>query len=564
VSIHLHRPGNLLVQGALSSQLGPGAAPPTGLPTVGFLFGQTAGGAGQFAPLTATGPGETEDLAPAEFLSRLKSRLFSQGLTMLEPLFSPDGHYTPVAFATADPLLEGEETVGNRTFYRLRLPPAAAGGDVILLWVDKDTALIQRSLAFKQDLISEFTETLFLDQDLNRAPSAGDLAFAPPANLAPLNPENLGFSEIFMFGEHLPELVVARKAAAPPPEVKSEEALTEAQLAGVVIIEGDKSVATGFITKIRNLPVVVTNLHVLGTNHTFSVRNVGGSTIAVQSVIGAVGADIALLRIANPGPDLTLLPLADDVVKATKISDNVVTVGNRLGGGVATQTKGTILGLGPSSLEISARFESGNSGSPIFDLRTGEVIGVAAYSETVTLNSNNSPLFLHSADLRNYQQQVEHRWFGFRVDAIAKWETIDLVKWRAQHVKVEAFRDNSLALFDLLSGDTRAAKENSEMRGILDRFDTAGSATQAAGLESASLEKADQLDNTLRELRAFCDRGVSELKNGADSYYDYFRTNPYWTVNISDQLKFREILRNELDNESKDLNHLKQDVLKHM
>jgi hypothetical protein len=371
----------------------------------------------------------------------------------------------------------------------------------------------------------------------------------------------MGFADLYGYASHLPEMV-RPKPSETPREVTNE--LSSAQLAGVVFLEGDNSLATGFIAKVRDIAFVVTNLHVLGTNHSILVRSTRGTTIQTQGVIGAVGQDIALLRITNPPADLAVLQLADDVLLTAKVDDDVVVVGNRLGGGVASQTKGKVLAFGPSNIETSAQFQSGNSGSPIFDLRTNDVIGVAAFSETVTLKTPTNPLFLHSEDLRNFKQQEEQRWFGFRLDGVTKWETIDLAKWRDQHAQLDHFRDNSLALLAFLDGDLQTAKENVQMRELIEQNDTRVNPSNRAGLEGINIERADQLDSLMRALRAFCDQGVRELQAGQAGFYGYFRTNPYWTVSIPDQLRFRSILKSEIDYASKDLLHVKQDLLKHM
>jgi hypothetical protein len=562
LTVRMRRPGDWLVEGTLTSVLSAVAGQHDARPTTAYIFGQAGGGGGKFAAITASGPGQVEEMSAADFSGRLKARLFSQGLAILEPLFNAGGKYAPADFPRTGVQLEGEETVAGRTFYRLRIPAQGVGGSALLLWVDKASAQIERTLAFKEELMQQFTETIFLDQDFHATMTADSLAFAPPDHLEPLSDSGMGFTDLFLFSNHLVDLVrpPVEKPVVKPVEKRGRE-LTTAQLAGVVIIEGDNSVATGFTAKIRDIPVVVTNLHVLGTNKSFSIRSVSGATIGVQAVIGAVGADIALLRIANPASDLTLLPLADDVSQSTKTGDDVVVVGNRLGGGVASQTTGTVLGVGPSTVELSAQFQSGNSGSPIFDMADSNVIGVAAYSETVTLKSPTNPLFLHSEDLRNFQQQVEQRWFGFRLDAVKKWETIDLAKWKVQHAQVEHFRDQSLALLSFLSGDHQVAKENLEMRQIMEKYQLDAQRSTHADLNG--VDQANNLDQAVRALRAFCDRGVHELEVSAGNDYDYFRTNPYWIVSIPDQLKFRGILKVELENDSKDLEHFK-DLLRDM
>lgn len=82
---------------------------------------------------------------------------------------------------------------------------------------------------------------------------------------------------------------------APPAALPtgSEQALTAEQMAGIVLIEGDKGVATGFLAKIRNVEVVVTNLHVIGDNERILVRTLAGNTVTWSGLIGAVGSDVA-------------------------------------------------------------------------------------------------------------------------------------------------------------------------------------------------------------------------------------------------------------------------------
>ena len=179
------------------------------------------------------------------------------------------------------------------------------------------------------------------------------------------------------------------KAIAPPasvPAVKvSYPSFSADELASVVIIEGDEGVATGFVAKVRDIPFVVTNLHVLGANPKLAIKTVRGEKIAVQGIVGAVGADIALLRIVNPPAGLLALPLAADALNSSPLGGPVVAVGSRPSGGVTTQTEGKVVGFGPMQMEVDVLFQPGNSGSPIFNALSHEVLGVATYAETVAL-----------------------------------------------------------------------------------------------------------------------------------------------------------------------------------
>jgi hypothetical protein len=121
-----------------------------------------------------------------------------------------------------------------------------------------------------------------------------------------------------------------------------QQTLTEQQMSDIVLIQGDKGVATGFLARVHDIDCVVTNLHVLVNNGKITVKDLTGAVLELHGVIGAVGADIALLRLAQPlGRPLSRVAAAN-VLQAAKLGDKVVVVGNQLGGGVATQLTGQI------------------------------------------------------------------------------------------------------------------------------------------------------------------------------------------------------------------------------
>jgi serine protease Do len=63
--------------------------------------------------------------------------------------------------------------------------------------------------------------------------------------------------------------------------------------------------------------------------------------------------------------------MAENPLQTVKINDWVTLVGNRRGGGVATQVSGTVLGIGPEKIEVNAQFQPGNSGSPVLHAQRG-------------------------------------------------------------------------------------------------------------------------------------------------------------------------------------------------
>ncbi len=304
------------------------------------------------------------------------------------------------------------------------------------------------------------------------------------------------------------------------------------------MIEGNKGLATGFIAKVHDIPVIVTNLHVLGDNDKLSIKTLQGDPIAVQGVIGAVGSDIALLRIAKPeGTGAAPLATATNVLSSSKIGDKIVVVGNRLGGGVATQVSGRIIGLGPNRLEVDAAFQPGNSGSPIFNVSNGEVIGVATYAETVTVqleNTKSNPAGRSSPADNGLKRET--RWFGYRLDAVSKWESIDWNQWQAQTKQINAFRADSMALRDFLVDNTRSARTNARMNKILNDFETRLKLPRNA----APAARMDEVKTLVSALKGFANTGVSDLSSS--QFYDYFRSSLYWETSVPEQLKFRNLI----------------------
>ena len=324
----------------------------------------------------------------------------------------------------------------------------------------------------------------------------------------------------------------AEAATTPAPSAtvrpnSGPQVLSEDQMAGIVLIEGDKGVATGFLADVHDTVCVVTNLHVLGDNEKFTIRNLQGEVVGVsaQGIIGAVGADIALLRLTDPATAPPALETADNVLQAAKIGDEVVVVGNRLGGGVATQTTGKIQGVGPSRVEVDAAFQPGNSGSPIFDRASNQVVGVAAYAETVPLDALGNPAKSAATALKR-----ETRWFGYRLDSVTKWETIEWPKWRSQITQVTNYRETSLALLALLQGNLTAAREDAKLKRIIEQYPIAarGGAAQAT-----------EVRTMLAQARAYAQDTAKDLRGG---FYDYFTSSLYWETSVPDQIKFRDLM----------------------
>lgn len=339
-----------------------------------------------------------------------------------------------------------------------------------------------------------------------------------------------------------PPASVAASTVSPfdPASIPEQQSLSAEQMGAIVLVEGESGVGTGFITTIKDVPFVVTNQHVIGGNQTLRVTTLSGVQIKTGPIFGAVGRDIAILRITDGVPP-QLLKLAVDPLKTAKIGDRVVVVGNRRGGGVATQVSGGVQGIGPDKLEVNAPFQPGNSGSPIIHVSTGEVLGLATYSQTRKLDFLDGKAANKNAG-KSDAPEIEQRWFGYRVDGVASWQAIDLVKWREQEAKLAKFRENSEAIYQAMLGRFDSVKGNAtRVRDVVawfeDRYRRNGS--------TGSIQTAQDVVEFFRRLRGLAEDGKKELRDG--DFYDYFRCSLYWETSITAQLETREEIRKYLD-----------------
>lgn len=408
------------------------------------------------------------------------------------------------------------------------------------LWFDRASHTLVRSVVIERGSgqirsISEW----YYDQVANPG-NLGEVDFSAPRQLPyqpPLTLESMSLTDYTTLAADfatpaVPEIesgtgAIASASRPAKPTGPISQKLTAEQMAAIVLIENGDGQASGFLTKIRDVPFVVTNLHVLGDDPQLTVRNLNGEVIPTQGIFGAVGRDIAIIRVGAVTGDLSPL---DDILGGVQIGDEVVVVGNRRGGRVATQVEGKVLGIGPGRIEVDAPFEPGNSGSPVVHLKSGKVIGVATYSETRQTEDEATGM----------KGEVEQRWFAYRLDGIAQWESIDPQQWRTQYRQIQEFFEDTEALYYLSRANLRAGKENPRIRPYVESFEE-----RFNRFGSSSNGVVGEMQNFLSNLRGRGQTGVRELKSG--QFYDYFRSSLYWKTNIKEQLDFREWTSQRID-----------------
>jgi hypothetical protein len=108
---------------------------------------------------------------------------------------------------------------------------------------------------------------------------------------------------------------------------------------------------------------------------------VNGAKLSVSNL--DVSAEADLVRMLVSSGNCRGLTIS---AKESAIGDAITVYGNSQGASVATKLTGTICGVGPDLLEVTAQFVHGNSGSPILNDQN-EVVGVATFAQKLSPDS---------------------------------------------------------------------------------------------------------------------------------------------------------------------------------
>jgi S1-C subfamily serine protease len=171
-----------------------------------------------------------------------------------------------------------------------------------------------------------------------------------------------------------PALAVAR---ARPSTVR-----VETHLPTTVIISGS---GTGFVALAGGL--VITAGHVIRPGHDILLTLADGRRVPATLVAADAGADLALLRAADP----TLTPVLWADPSAVSLGEETVVIGYALGREEPVVTAGVLSRRVPAAdnggvalLETDANADPGNSGGPLLT-RCGEALGVVVRIDRTTV-----------------------------------------------------------------------------------------------------------------------------------------------------------------------------------
>jgi len=233
-----------------------------------------------------------------------------------------------------------------------------------------------------------------------------------------------------------PQLEPAPKEAAPA-SASGSETLPAEYLENVMVVKTDRGAGTGFLCTHKDRLFVATNQHVIDGAKSLEIEGPTGEKFKPVTFVAARNVDIVLIGVA-PGADLRRpLVFAENVEEVVTKGDAVLVPGNSKGDGVITVTPGKVIGLGPSKVEVDCPVYPGNSGGPIFHVKTREVIGLLTEARLVSIDGA-----VDAASFKDGKSQIksEVRIFGHRFDTAEKWYALNFNDFRRNSAMIQKVR----------------------------------------------------------------------------------------------------------------------------
>ena len=194
---------------------------------------------------------------------------------------------------------------------------------------------------------------------------------AAPPEPAPGAPEPSALERVLAAAEKSKRAETPAAAEPETPPASLEDVISRAMPALVRV-----ETATGFGSGFFISPdTMLTNVHVVGTNSSVTIRRPDGKTLTARVETAAPEFDIAVLRISNPDAGQPTLKRGQGRPRA---GQEVIALGTPLGL-QNTVTRGIVSAVrtvGALTLvQTDAAINPGNSGGPLLD-RSGQVIGI--------------------------------------------------------------------------------------------------------------------------------------------------------------------------------------------
>jgi hypothetical protein len=297
----------------------------------------------------------------------------------------------------------------------------------------------------------------------------------------------------------------------------------------LVLIKGDVGQGTGFLTKTPDGPVVITNLHVLSGNPNVKITLSTGEQIKTLSLKGASDRDLAMFAIQDD--HYSYLKTATDVAATVHIGDKAMIPGNSEGGEVMLNTNGQIKGVGPVRVEFSNPIYHGNSGSPVFDTKTNNVVAVATEAEKTRFQDEVDTTSFSSG---NSAITSTMRYFGLRLDTVPHWDPYDMSRLVSEGTFIQNFEDTSRALDAYIHQKNPMNNKEIEAADMAFRHDVT---------DPDEHRKVDAVQQLVWALKNVADEGMPGIQNPTNFY-------PFHQGRVKAEIEYREQIKTALQNAS--------------
>lgn len=321
----------------------------------------------------------------------------------------------------------------------------------------------------------------------------------------------------------------AVRAQVLPPEKKETPELPAGLLDAVVAIKTDLGSGTGFIAKFRERFYIFTNQHVIDGVKSIELRTRTGLSLRPASFVGAYDADLALLMLPEYQETSPYFTIAPNTTFSVKGNDEVLIPGNSLGDGVITSTPGKVLNVGPQRIEVDNPVFPGNSGSPIYHLASGSVIGVLTEAH-VRDSKSLDRVSKSSTESKNSQVKSETRYFGHRIDSVAQWGAFDWNSYQNLSNYLSNAETEMTCIENFLSGSDLPYQDFEELHQSVNDADAI-----LASDKFAEVEYTKALESLISDIKSLTVRRVRNYESSPQNF-----SKPLYRQNVLlDELKSR-------------------------
>ena len=256
------------------------------------------------------------------------------------------------------------------------------------------------------------------------------------------------------FQQELLTLAKTQSIDAAPPATGRKS--NSSFLSSIAFMEGSNGRGTGFFVNMWGRKILATNAHVFCKIKDIRIYNTDGLEFPVEAALISKKRDLAILSVGNckTVPALSLRGNVSELM----INSPVIVYGDSMGAGVFTKIPGDLVGIGFDRIETDAKFVPGNSGSPIIDKVSSDVIGLATYVQIMTdLHwSSSDTRFSASRGAKNIRR------FGYRIDNIDIIE-FDIYHARSSAAELEILSDLETRYNQLSNGKMSKSAWNSKL-----------------------------------------------------------------------------------------------------